>query len=83
MRTLKGRANGCSVCQEFFRLILCFFMEKLLMLIVAVSINSYYILVSVSIALRAGFVFLWQHVYSCICALLLGTSICQYLSAGR
>ena len=41
-----------------------YFMDELLLLIAAVSINSYYLLVSVIIALRGGFILLWQHVYT-------------------
>ena len=51
-----------------------YFEDELLLLIVGVWINTYYLLVSINIALRAGFILLWQHVYSCIFALLLGTS---------
>ena len=49
--------------QGMFSVHCLYFMAKLLLLIAAVSINSYYLLVSLIIALRAVFISIWQHVY--------------------
>ena len=50
--------------QGMFSVHCLYFMDKLLLLIGAVSINSYYLLVSLIHALRAGFVLIGQHVYT-------------------
>ena len=58
--------------QGMFSVHCLYFMAKLLLLIAAVSINSYYLLVSLIIALRAVFVF---NLAACLYfGLLLGTS---------
>ena len=52
--------------QGMFSVNSLYFMDKLLLLIAAVSSNSHYLLVSIIIALRAGFVLICQDVYSFI-----------------
>ena len=63
---LEGNSKRIFCMPGMFSVNSLFFMEKLLMLIVAVSINSHYLLVSINIALRPGFVLLWQHVYTLV-----------------
>ena len=59
--------------QGMFSIHCVYFMDKLLLLIAAVSINSYYLLVSIIIALRAGVCsFSFDSMF--IVALILGTS---------
>ena len=76
----EGKSKRLFFMQGMFSVHSLYFLDKLLLLIAAVSINSYYLLASLSIALRAGFVLLWQHVYSHIFALLLGTSPSVFIS---
>ena len=64
MRTFRhvefeANSKWLSLIQGMFSVNSLYFMDKLLLLIAAVSINSYYLLVSVIIALRAGFLLLW------------------------
>ena len=59
MRTLnnihfEGKSKGLLFMGRMFSVHSLYFMDKLLLLIAAVSINSYYLLVSVIIALTAG-----------------------------
>ena len=60
----EGNSKRLFFMQGMFSVHSLYFMDKLLLLIAAVSINSYYLLMSVIIALRAGFVLIWQHAYS-------------------
>ena len=59
-----GKSKRLSLIQGKFSVNSLYFMDKMLLLIPAVSINSYYLLVSLSIALRAGLILLWQLVYT-------------------
>ena len=60
----EGKSKRLFFIQGMFFVNSLYFLDKLLLLIAAVSINSYYLLVSIIIALRACLYF----------ALLLGTS---------
>ena len=60
----EGKSKRLFLMQGIFSVHSVYFNYELLLLIVAVCINSYYVLVSISIALRAVFVLLWQHVYT-------------------
>ena len=66
--------------QGMFSVHFVYFVDELVLLIVAVCINSYYLLLSMNIALRVRFVLLWQHVYCYIFALLLCTSPSVFIS---
>ena len=57
-------SKGVLFIQGMFLLHSLYFIDKLLLLIADVSINIYYLLVSLIITLRAGFILLWQHVYT-------------------
>ena len=77
MRTLnhiqfEGKSKRLFLMEGMFSVNSLYFIDKVLLLIAAVSINSYYLLVSLSIALRGGLVFALA---ACLYfALLLGTS---------
>ena len=60
----EGKSKRLFLIQRMFSVYSLYFLDKLLLLIAAVSINSYYLVVSLIIALRAGFVLIWQHVYT-------------------
>ena len=62
----EGNSKPLFFMKGMFSVHSLYFMDKLLLLIAAVSINSYYLLVSIIIALRAGFVLICQHVYSLV-----------------
>ena len=72
---IEGKSKRMFCMAGMFSVNSLFFMEKLLMLIVAVSINSYYLLVSI----KPGFVLLWQHVYTLVFS---HVQFPQYLPAG-
>ena len=61
----EGKSKRLFFMHEMFLVTYFYFMDKVPYFIVAVSINSYYLLVSMIIAWRAEFVLIWQHVYSC------------------
>ena len=60
----EGKSKRLLFMRGMFSVYSLYFMDNLLLLIAAVSINSYYLLVSLIHALRAGFVLIWQHVYT-------------------
>ena len=60
----EGKSKRLFFMQGMFSVHSVYFEVELLLLIVTVFINSYYLLVWLSIAWRAGFVLLWQHVYT-------------------
>ena len=68
----EGKRKGLFLMQGMFSVHSVYFMDKLVPLIAAVCINSYYLLLLMIIALRGGFVLICQHVY--LFYLLLGTS---------
>ena len=76
---IEGKSKRMFCMPGMFSVNSLFFMEKLLMLIVAFSINSYYLLVSINIPLTPGFVWLWQHVYTLVFS---QVQVPQYLPAG-
>ena len=75
----EGHSKRLFFMQGMFSVHSLYFMDKLLLLIPAVSINSYYLLVSLIIVLREGFVLLWQHVYTLLFS---QVQVPQYLPAG-
>ena len=60
----ESKSKPLLFMQGIFSVHSVYFEDKLLLLIVVVCINSYYVLVSIIIALRAGFILLCQYVYS-------------------
>ena len=61
----EGNSKRLFFMHGMFLVTFFYFMDKVPYFIVAVSINSYYLLVAMIIALRAEFILIWQHVYSC------------------
>ena len=62
----EGNSKRLFLMQGLFSVKFVYFKEEVLFFNVAVSINSYYLLVSIIIALRGQFVLICQHVYCLI-----------------